>query len=412
MSLAAASPGRAEDSSLSELRRNAAASRDDAAAQLALGHALINAGRFAEAEQQMARYVRASHGSLESLYAAAGVPLAQGDSKRARVACQKLAAKNPRDVLTHVCVGRAFLVWRRATRAEEHVQAAIATNPNHPEALLALADLKRIESDVRQARGLYERVIEQAPDRADARLGLGLTLALLGEPKAALEALRTAHRLDPSDPLIAFELGRRLPVAEGVPLLETAVAARPQWTEAELALSQAKLSSGDAHGAAKQLEQLLVRDGNNGAARAQHGLALIEQGKLREAEVELRKAVSLVPTDYESSLALARLYERSGRNEDAFEQYRHTADLKHESATPLIAAAQLGLSLKRPVFAGALLQRALERAPTSAKALALYGDSLAARNDAAGAKSYYERALKGDGEVDREAIRRAIAALK
>ena len=55
-------------------------------------------------------------------------------------------------------------------------------------------------------------------------------------------------------------------------------------------------------------------------------------------------------------------------------QYRNAADLKRESLLPLIAAAKLGVTLGRPLLAGALLDRALERAPKSAELHALYGD--------------------------------------
>ena len=136
---------------------------------------------------------------------------------------------------------------------------------------------------------------------------------------------------------------------------------------------------------------------NNPLAIAGYGAALVELGTDTEAEPVLRKALELIPNDYATSLALARLYEHTKRYEEAFTQYRSAADLKRESPEPLVAAARLGLQLEPPAARGALLDKALERTPQSAEVLALYGDAHAARGDAKAARDYYQRALAGEG---------------
>lgn len=409
--LSASSLAAAQAPDVPELRSAARSNPGDAQAQLALARAYLRAGQLPEAEAQMARYLKASDGSIEALYEAAHVAFASGDSKRARASCQRLARKDPKHVLTHVCTARAFLIWRRAARAQEHVQAALAAAPTNPEALLALSDLKRISNQLSAARKAAEHVLARDASNAPAQLALARTLLLMNERDAAVRALRAALQADPRNPELQFELGKLVSGGESVQLLEAAVRGRPKWQEAQLALANAQLEAGDPKSASVRLQSVIARDARNPEAHAQRGLALMELGRPREAEAELRKAVTLMPNDYDSAFALAQVYERTGRHDDALEQYRHSADIKRESAAPLIAAAQLGISIKRPLLASGMLDRALQREPNSAQALALYGDSWVARNDRTAARTYYERALKGEGPLDRAAVQKNLAEL-
>jgi tetratricopeptide (TPR) repeat protein len=402
----------AQETALPELRAAASHAPTDLPAQIALGRALIEAGRLKDAEAQMAVVVRLSKGSIEGLYEAMRAKLASDNYSRARAGCQELIKKNDKHVLSHVCMARAFLVWRRSSRAFEHIDKALAADPNSFEAQLVLADAKRIEGDFEAAHQAYERALQLQPSSAEAELGLGLVYELQKKPDEALTALRKANQLDPRDPDIEYELGRRVLGAEAVALLQQAVAGRPSWPDAQLELAVAQLRVGDAKGAEAGLDAFLKRSPGHPIAMAQHGAALVALGRYQEAEPVLRRALELVPNDFDTSFALAQLYEHTNRYEEAFTQYRNAADLKRESPAPLIAAAKLGLALKRPMLSGALLDKALERAPRSAEALALYGDALVARGDVKAARNRYQRALQGEGAIDRAAIQKRLTELK
>jgi tetratricopeptide (TPR) repeat protein len=111
-------------------------------------------------------------------------------------------------------------------------------------------------------------------------------------------------------------------------------------------------------------------------------------------------------------LALARLYEHTSRHEEAFVQYRAASDLKRESPEALLSAGRLGVKLQRATLAEALLEKALERAPKSAEILALYGEVLLSRGNKKGAKEHLQRALAGEGPIDRAAVQKKLSAIK
>jgi superkiller protein 3 len=402
----------AQETALPGLREAAKQAPSDVGAQIALGRALVEAGRLKEAEAQMATVVRLSKGSVEGLYESMRPRFASGNYARSRAGCQRLIEKDPKHVLSQVCMARAFLVWRRAARAKQYVDKALAAGPESYDALLVAGDEMRIEGQLDQAKATYDHALRVNPSGAEAALGLGLIEAVRNKQDEAIAALRRAHDLDPNDPQIQYELGRRVSGPEAVTLLQQAVAGHPGWPEAELELAIAQLHAGDAQSAEAGLQAYLKHKPDDPIALAQHGAALVALQRYDEAEPVLRNALKAVPNDYDTSFALAQLYEHTNRYEDAFTQYRNAADLKRESPAPLIAAARLGLRLKRPLLSGALLDKALERAPRSAEALALYGDSLAARGDAKGARDRYQRALQGEGPLDRAAVQKRLAALK
>jgi tetratricopeptide (TPR) repeat protein len=401
----------AQEGAVPALQQAAKAAPNDAAAQAALGRALIEAGRLKEADAQLRTASRLAKGSIESLYDVARVQFATGDYKKSRNACRDLTAKDANHVLSHVCDARALLVWRRASRAFEHLDKAIALDPNNAEARLALADAKRMQGDFAGAIDAYQKLIASAPS-ADAYLGLALVHTVQNRSAEAVAALEKAHALDADDPDVLFELGRRVPGARAVELLRKALAGRPGWVEPELDLAVAQLRAGDAAGAEAALRAVRKKLPDNPVAVAQHAAALVALGRYPEAEPELQKALKAIPNDYDAALALARLYEHTERHEEAFTQYRSAADLKRESPEALVAAGRLGLRLQRATLATALLEKALERAPKSAEILALHGDALLARGDKKGAKEQLQRALSGEGPLDRAAVQKKLAAIK
>jgi tetratricopeptide (TPR) repeat protein len=118
-----------------------------------------------------------------------------------------------------------------------------------------------------------------------------------------------------------------------------------------------------------------------------------------------------VPNDPTSVLALADVFAQTDRVEEAYEQYRHAADLNPRDPSPLLRAAQLAIQQNRAVLATGFLDRVLAAQPNNAQALALYGDALASREPAR-ARDYYQRALRGTGEFDRAHVEQALRTLR
>lgn len=403
-SIAFGATAAAQESKLPAAKEAAARAPQDAALQTAYGRALIAAGRLREAEAQMGIVVKLGGGSVEASYELARVKFATGDYKAARAYCRDLIEKAPDHVLSHVCMARAMLVWRRSSLAFEHVDRALALAPNDHEARLVLADARRIQGDLPGAKDAYAQVLALRGDSAEAHQGLGLLYVAFGKLDEARAEFQKALAIAPDDPDTQMELSRLLPGAAGLRLAEAALARRPGWPEAKLAVGIARLKTGNAASAEEMIRAFLKQSPDHPAATAQLGVALVALGKFDEAQGVLTRALELQPNDYDAVFAMAQLFERTEKNEEAVAEYRKAADIKQGEAAPLIAAARLNVKIARHLLAIALLDKALARAPKSAEALSLYGDALFARGDKKGARDFYQRALAGEGTVDREHI--------
>lgn len=86
---------------------------------------------------------------------------------------------------------------RDFTTAAELVQKALVMQPDNPEALVALADVRKLQADVPAAVALYGQALKNQPDHASALRGLANALAQQGETARALALLDKAAASDP-----------------------------------------------------------------------------------------------------------------------------------------------------------------------------------------------------------------------
>lgn len=384
----------------------------DANAHVAQGRALLRAGKPKEAEALLKRAAAERGNSTEALYDLARVHFATDNYNQARNACRPLLAKAPENAFSNLCMAQAFLTWRRATRAAEFVEKARASAPDLPEVYQVLGDLKRIEGDASASEAAYRRVLSVRPNDPDAQFGLGQVYLIKPDTTAAAKAFRAALDQAPDWPDALFQLGRLSTGPEAVQLLEKALAARPNWPEARIALGEAVLAQGENQRAEQLFRDVLKHNPTLPLAHARLGMALVARDELAQAEAELKRGLQGLPNDADAALALARVYARTDRPEDAFEAYRNAASRERETSRALVEAGSYALTLQRSTLAQGFLEKAVERTPSSAPAQARLADALLARGEKDQAKQHYQLALRAQGQVDRVDIQRRLDALK
>jgi tetratricopeptide (TPR) repeat protein len=384
----------------------------EAAAHVAQGRALLRAGKPKEAEAQLKRAAAERGNSTEALYDLARVHFATDDYNAARNACRPLLAKAPENAFSNLCMAQAFLTWRRATRAAEYVEKARVSAPDQPEVYLVLGDLKRIEGDASASEVAYRKVLSVHPNDPDAQFGLGQAYLIKPDLAAAAKAFRAALDQAPDWPDALYQLGRLSEGQEAVQLLEKALAARPSWPEARVALGEALLAQGDGQRAEVLFREVLKKNPTLPLAHARLGMALVARDELVKAEAELKLGLQGLPNDADAALALARVYARTDRPEDAFEAYRNAASREPQTSRALVEAGSYALTLQRSTLAQGFLEKAVDRTPSSAPAQARLADALLARGEKDKAKQHYQLALRAQGLVDRVDIQRRLDALK
>jgi tetratricopeptide (TPR) repeat protein len=402
----------AQETELKELRARARSASRNGEVQAKLGRALLEAGRWKEAESRLKMAARLKRNSPQADYEVIEVKFARGDHRASRAACFKYSKKHPDSPLSDVCMARAFLVWRRASLALPYLEKALQKDGDNQEALLALGDAHRMSGQRDKSEQAYKRALQAAPDDARVHLGLGRMYAVFQAPDRAREELRAALSRNPGSPDIQLELARLVRGEERLKLLRSAVAGRPGWDEAVVLLADALLAAGQAEEAEKSAAGILKRAGDRADAHSVVGRARLALKNFKGAEEALRRAIKLVPNDYQVALGLAAVMAETDRPDEALEQYRKTADLDPNDTRALVDAARLGMKLGRKAVAAGFLQRALARKPSDAQVLALLGEVTAARGDRVKAREYYQRALKGSGDIDREKVSQALKQLR
>jgi Tfp pilus assembly protein PilF/TolB-like protein len=93
-------------------------------------------------------------------------------------------------------------------------------------------------------------------------------------------------------------------------------------------------------------------------AHLERGKEFLAEGRFREAEPELREAVSLFPRNQEAHLALAQLYVAQSRHREAEREFRAALDLE-ETVAAHLGLAQVYLVLNQPAAARQHSQAAL-----------------------------------------------------
>ncbi len=223
-----------------------------------------------------------------------------------------------------------------------------------------------------EAKAAFQSVIRKAPTFPGGYFGLGLVLKNQGEIEPAEELFRKTISLAPTHVHAWLYLGqilerqRKIDVAIGAyqKVLEHGPAASPEAHEAEQRLREI----GDTPEIARQVQAWVVeaearlKEGNPKAAWElyQKAAALLPKslsirlfmGSLAsqlkspaKAEEVYKEAIQIDPTAPQPHLSLAKLYEQTGKTDEAIREYEALLLLNHDETIPEIRSAKEALFL-------------------------------------------------------------------
>lgn len=184
------------------------AARDPANIAQQAAVAALDQGKLQLAEEQLLKVLALRPGDGESLGNLGLVRLRQGQHDQALALFAQASQKSPQRKWKDLQVTTRF--WgllrqadmavdaREFSTAASLVQKALVLQPDNPEALVALADIRKLESDLPAALVLYQQAQKLRPDHSSALRGLVNVLAQQGETAKALKLLDQAVATDPA----------------------------------------------------------------------------------------------------------------------------------------------------------------------------------------------------------------------
>jgi tetratricopeptide (TPR) repeat protein len=239
-----------------------------------------------------------------------GMVLYANEQYEAAVACfERAQALDTTDARWPYYLGRMQSHLSQHDRAVTSLEEALRRGPGYLPARLLLAKSLLDAGRLDESRQLYEALVSEHPEAAEAYYGLGRIDASRGDQAAAVEHLRKACDLFPGFGAAHFALAR----------------AYRDLGEKEKAEEQLALYQKDTMGwpaVPDPFMTALVALKTGAAARLEKGIQLAEAGQLQAAADEHEAALAADPNLLPAHVNLIRIYGTLGRPEKAEEHYR------------------------------------------------------------------------------------------
>lgn len=269
---------------------------------LYLGKALINLGRFNEAETALRRYTEAKPTSDDGLYLLAYVLFREGRAKESlEIYARAIKLKQPASDDLKV-IGLDYGLLGYFDYSAQFLEKAVAADPANLEARYYLGRVRFEQNRFADAIVEFQEVLKRDPNHVKAQNNLGQALEAQNRIDEAIDAYRRAVEMD-----------RHSPKASELPLLNLGV----------LLLQRDQVA--DAH-------SLLVRAASinpqSAKVRFQLGKTYLRLSRLGDAEKEFLEAARLDPEDAGAHYQLGRLYHRLGKKELARKELETTERLR------------------------------------------------------------------------------------
>ncbi|HST29293.1 MAG TPA: tetratricopeptide repeat protein [Chthoniobacterales bacterium] len=224
-----------------------------------------------------------------------------------------------------------------------------------------------------------------------------------GDEAKAVAILDRLSQAYPNNPLVKFQLARAYVqnnnIAQATAALDQAIAAKPDYADAILALAEINLRAGKAQPAVGSIEGLLKNYPNlANASRAETLLISGYQalGRLDEAAAVCRENIKRAPQSAAGYFMLGLILHQQKKDDDARAALEKAAELAPDDFNALDKLVELDLLTKRYDAATARVQEVLRKNPNTAPAHFLE------------AKVYIGHGAQGDLPRAESALRKAI----
>ncbi len=295
-------------------------------AHYALALALQAGGQPVEALPLFAGYLADEPRNAAALTNYALALVQTGDAKHAIQLYQQALALEPADATLREDYGVAYLQQSDLDHALEQFQAGLTLEPENPHLHYDLGLAYKLKDNLHAAIPEFERAEQLDPALPDPAYTLGVIHMQQGEFAAAASELEKTVALQPGNSAAWAVLGNVYKengdAVKAEDALRRAIALDPNQPSTHISLAAILAQGGDKDGAAgerKQAAELsrVAVSRQRASFALKSGRSLLDQGKLKEAEVQLRTAVAADPQDPLPHQALAETLSREGQSADA-----------------------------------------------------------------------------------------------
>jgi len=414
-----------------EYIRAADALPDNHDVQLKATRILLLSGQFEDAKARAAGLLEKNPKDVEALLLRANAMAGLRDPAGAIAEIEEAIKINPESSQAFVSLGAIRMNGGDAKLAEAAYRQAIALEPESMGAKLALANFLWAAGRAPEAEAALKEVLAKDPQHLLANRMLGVLYLSTRRTSEAEQPLKTVAEVSKAQ-AARFQLadyyvgvGR---ANDAIEVLKSLSSDQAAFADAELRLAALDYDQGRVAEAHKRLDALLGRAPNFAPGLVAKARWLSKENKLDEALERAKSAVSADPQSADAHFALALIHDRRREIADATKSYKEVLRLNPRAVAAQVELSRLSLrsgdsatalrfaeeasqtqpasldarvAVARSLVVAGNLERAqneiatlMKGAPGAAAVHAVNGMYQARRNNAAAARTAFERSLE------------------
>jgi tetratricopeptide (TPR) repeat protein len=303
----------------------------------------LDAGRFAEAEEMIARILRRDENDADGRFFESRLKLAIGNIGGAYELLQGVASDMPWSAPVHLYLGIAHGKRDILPLARQEILESLRLDFTSLAAHLALAVIHFREGSYDLAAEQALLVLRMNPNHVQAAMILADVYLAKQDFAKSTRILQEMTRSIPGDPQILYRLGvlsmARCLSDEAFSYFESALVADAKFVEPLQRITEARMAQGKIDVALSRLSEHLQVVPDHSGLHGFYGAVLAKVGQVNKAESEYRQALALDDRNLGAYVALGNLYRDNGRIDEAITQYERalTRDPRLSSARLLLA---------------------------------------------------------------------------
>lgn len=237
-----------------------------------------------------------------------------------------------------VSVAKAIVIaveHQKASRfplAEKIYQNVLLLEPEHQDALFALALIGQAKGDKDQAVAYLEKCLNADPNNYNYRIRIGSIYNSLDMPEKAQECFQSIRDLIANTPLDQFNLGNLFnnlgELKEAAVCYEQALKVKPDFGEAHFNLGTVYLKLDQLDKAVASLQSALKVNPGYAKAHNNLGFTLSKKGDLDGAITHYQEALALTPGFAQAHYNLGNAFKAQGLEEQAMACFEKTRELQ------------------------------------------------------------------------------------
>jgi len=295
--------------------------------------ALVRDGQIADGYAATRALTEAADAPAAAFLLLSDFEVYRGDFAVARSLLERGARRFPKDLRFEVAASRLALLGGDVEAARSHVRAALADDPDSPDALVMLGDIERHEGRGREAIAAYGRAVEVSAGDARAWYGRGAVEGERENVGAARTDLARAITLDATEATYRAEAGT-----------------------VESFANELERARGE-------LEAALQLQPDNYVALTGLGIVELKAGRVDAALAALQKAGAIEPRYARAHVYLAAAYYRERRDAAALFELSRAKQLDPNDPLPYLLTSLIHQDRIEYVAAVDDAQQALKRIP-------------------------------------------------